>query len=108
MDSRDLSKKQCEWLHDQLANMTHRLCLIRMRMEKRRFPQDDKMFRLVHDAYKAVWSATQHAHALSCQGQMGTTYFFMGDDGIGRIEPSSESPQPHDQPQHHGNQRRGD
>jgi hypothetical protein len=108
MDSRDLSKEQCDWLYKQLSEMAHRLCLIRDRMKDRGFPQDDKMYRLACGAYNAVWTANQHAHALSCQGKMGATYFFVGDDGIGRTKPSNESPQPHDQSQHHCNQRRGE
>jgi hypothetical protein len=108
MDSRHLSKQHCEWLDDQLGDMAHRLCLIHGPMKERKFPDDDKLFRLVGEAYHALWSAHYQSHALCCQGQMGTTYFFVGDDGNGRTEPSSESPQPHDQPQHHAYQRRGD
>ena len=83
MDSRNLNKEQCYWLNDQLGAMAHRLCLIHQRMTERKFPQDDKLYSLVSNAYHAVLTADHHAQALCCQGQMGTTQFFIGDDGTG-------------------------
>jgi hypothetical protein len=108
MDSRDQSRPQCKWLNERLHEMARRLLVIQGRMKARGFPHDDKRYHLVSEAFNAVWRAEGHAHVLCCQGQMGTTYFFRGDDGIGRTEPSSESPQPHNQPQPYGNQRRAD
>ena len=90
MDSRHLSKAQCDWVNAQLSSMSHRLCLIRQRMKDRGFPENDKLYRLVYDAYDATLLASHHATNLCCQGQMGVTQFFVGKDGAERTEPSGD------------------
>jgi hypothetical protein len=67
--------------------MTRDLQRLKTRLKKRRFPENDKLRILVSEAYEAVWTANQHTHSLTCQGKMGVTYFFQGDDGCGRKEP---------------------
>lgn len=90
MDSRDLTQEQCEWLHKQLSQMAHHLYHIRQRMRNRKFPDDDRMYRFVCEAYEAVWRANMHADSLHCQGKMGTTFFFIDENGIGHTLPKTE------------------
>ena len=92
MDSRDLTKEQCRWFHDELAGMARRLGEIEQRLEDREFPPDDKLRQLVRKARESVLTASWHAHTLACAGQMGVTYYFRDESGIGHEKPDSERP----------------
>ena len=82
MDSRELTKEQCDWMYKELSALTRRLWQIKQRMKQRQFPNNDKMYHLANQAYDAAWHAQQHAQALACQGKMGKTFFFVEGKGI--------------------------
>src|SRR6476620_8892328 len=98
MDSTDLSKEQCEWLSEQLSEVTRRLRPIYQRMQERKFPNNDRMYRLLHEAYNAALVAWHHAHSLHCHGKMGTTAFLDSLDECGlpkqRSKPTPRPPAP--------------
>lgn len=110
MDSRHLTKHQCDWLNVKLSGMARELYLIHKRMLEREFPQNDKLRYLISDAYEAVFVARQHAHSLCCQGQMGDMAFFVDQDGNGTATPQHHSQtaeansptSPHDQAERDG------
>jgi hypothetical protein len=52
---------------------------LKRRMEKRRFPSDDKLFQTVLRAYDAIHELNVHVHYLSCES------------GVGRAVPSTAS-----------------
>jgi hypothetical protein len=52
---------------------------LKRRMEKRRFPSDDKLFQTVLRAYDAIHELNVHVHYLSCES------------GVGRTAPATDS-----------------
>src|SRR5689334_17549969 len=90
MDSRHLSQKQYDWFAAELSAMTRRLCQMRQRMIDRGFPSDDRLLQEIGTAYAVLWSAKMHAHSLSCQGNLGVTYFFKDANGVSHTKPESE------------------
>ena len=101
MRSDDLTREQARALKNKLAPMLGYLNRLAKRMTRRRFPPDDPLLLEVCRAAAAMHELNVSVHYLSC-----------GCVSSGYPEPpkfaGAALPQPHDQPQHHGNQRRGD
>ncbi len=71
MDSDDLTTEQAQRMHEslfRLANYLHRLVV---RMEKREFPPNDRLYERSKKAYDAVCSLCVEMHNLSCKSGVG-------------------------------------
>jgi hypothetical protein len=71
------------------------------------FARNDPLFREVIDAAYALHRLNVSIHYLSCGKTGGGIGGYPASTAFAD-SPPLESTQPHDQPQHHGNQRRGD
>ena len=106
MRREDLTREQAEAIKEKIAPMLGYLNRLKKRMNEV-FARDDSLFAEVIDAADALHKLNVSIHYLSC-GKTGA-----GSGGypapVGFADsPQLESPQPYNQPQHHGNQRRGD
>jgi hypothetical protein len=71
MRSDDLTPAQAQKLKEQLRPMLGYLARLKARMHKRRFPNDDKLQRLVIQAYDSMHSLNVEVHYLSCASGVG-------------------------------------
>jgi hypothetical protein len=69
--SADLTPAQAESLVRQIRPMLGYLNRLVKRMNKRRFPSDDPLFRSALTAYDAIHELHVHAHYLSCSSGAG-------------------------------------
>jgi hypothetical protein len=90
MQSDDLTRDQARALKNKLQPMLGYLTRLRKRMARRGFQQDDELLQAVQKAEMAMHELHVATHYLAC-----------GDTAMGL-------PKRHSQPQHDGNQRRGD
>lgn len=70
MNRHDLSKEQCQKMHDALAPTLGYLSKLQRRIDDERFPQDDALRRDVADAHAAMMKLTMQLHYLTC-GNVG-------------------------------------
>jgi hypothetical protein len=91
MQSADLTPEQASRIVAQLRPMLAYLRRLVTRMDKRRFPSDDPLFRVALRAHDALHELHVHMHYLS------------RTSGAGRLPPD-----PHHQPQHDRDERGGD
>jgi hypothetical protein len=75
----DLTPAQAERLKQSVRPMLGYLGRLKKRMEKRRFPNDDRLFLTVLKAYDAIHELNVHVHYLSCES------------GVGRRPPQKEA-----------------
>jgi hypothetical protein len=94
MQCQDLTKEQTESLKAKIDPMHGYLNRLKTRMNRKDFPRDDELFSSVLKASAAMHDLSIKLHYLSCSHGVGP-------------RPGS-SPQPHDQPQANGNERRRD
>jgi hypothetical protein len=85
MRSDDLTPAQARQMKATIRPMLGYLNRLKRRMEKRRFPADDKLFQTVLRAYDAIHELNVHVHYLSCES------------GVGRAVPATDS-RPGDDP----------
>ena len=71
MESSDLTPAQAKRLKAKIGPMLGYLSRLRKRMEKRRFPHDDKLLRTVVSAYDAMHALNVEVHYLSCESGVG-------------------------------------
>jgi hypothetical protein len=71
MRSDDLTPKQAQQLKATIRPMLVYLNHLKKRMEKRRFPADDRLFQTVLRAYDAIHELNVHVHYLSCESGVG-------------------------------------
>ena len=90
MNSNDLTRDQGTETRETLG----RIYKLKARMDERGFPPDDPVYAATVAAWEAFIVMNKQWQRIAC----GPSSFASG----------LTSPQPHDQPQHHGNQRRGD
>lgn len=102
MRSEDLTPQQCQNLAGKFVKMQGELGQLLNRMRTRRFPNSDQLQQLTVRAFESIQELRMHAHYLGCSGTGGS----------GATEPpkfeDAPLPQPHEQPEPHGNERRGD
>jgi hypothetical protein len=68
MDSNDLTKDQTEQLLARIWPMLRYLKRLRDRMERRSFPKEDKLYRLVARIHDDVHHLSVSLHYLTCNG----------------------------------------
>ena len=71
MQSDDLTPAQAEKLKTSPAPMLAYVNRLKKRMEKRRFPNDDRLYLSVLKAYDAIHELNVHVHYLSCESGVG-------------------------------------
>jgi hypothetical protein len=106
MRREDLTREQAEAIKAKIAPMLGYLNPLKQRMNAV-FVRDDPLFAEVIDAADALHKLNVSIHYLSC-GKTGGSGAVYPTQSAFTDSPQLESPQPNDQPQHHGNQRRGD
>src|SRR5258707_12473668 len=104
MRREDLTREQAEAIKEKIAPILGYLNRLKKRMNEV-FARDDPLFAEVIDAADALHKLNVSIHYLSC-GKTGN-HVVQPSAGFADAEPLL-SPEPHDQSQHHGNQRRGD
>jgi hypothetical protein len=67
----DLTPAQAERLKQSVRPILSYLNRLKKRMEKRRFPNDDRLFLTVLKAYDAIHELNVHVHYLSCESGVG-------------------------------------
>ena len=67
----DLTPDQAQRLKATIRPMLIYLGRLKKRMEKRRFPLDDKLFQTVLRAYDVIHELNVHVHYLSCESGVG-------------------------------------
>jgi hypothetical protein len=78
----DLTPAQAQKLKHAVRPMLCFLNRLKKRMEKRRFPNDDRLLLTVLKAYDAIHELNVHVHYLSCES------------GVGRQVPDQEGRDP--------------
>jgi hypothetical protein len=68
MDSNDLTKQQAEQLLAKVRPMLNYLKRLKDRMERRGFPKEDKLFRLVARIHDDMHHLSVTLHYLKCDG----------------------------------------
>jgi hypothetical protein len=71
MNCNDLTPAQAEKLKHSVWPMLSYLHRLKKRMEKRRFPNDDRLLLTVLKAYDAIHELNVHIHYLSCESGVG-------------------------------------
>src|SRR3954453_2976116 len=101
MRREDMTREQAEAIKEKIGPMLGYLNRVKKRMNAV-FARDDSLFAEVIDAADAMHKLNVSIHYLSC-GKTGSGGY---PAPVGFADsPQLESPQPHDQPQRHGNQR---
>ena len=67
----DLTPAQAERLKQSVRPMLGYLGKLKKRMEKRRFPVDDRLYLSVLKDYDAIHELNVHVHYLSCESGVG-------------------------------------
>src|SRR3954464_6752839 len=104
MRREDLTREQAEAISQKIGPMLGYMNRLKKRMNQI-FARDDTLFAEVIDAADALHKLNVSIHYLSC-GKTGG-HAAQPSDCFADAEPLL-SPEPHDEPKHHGNQRRGD
>jgi hypothetical protein len=104
MRREDVTPRQAAAIKKKIAPMLGYMNRLKKRMNQK-FARDDSLFAEVIDAADALHKLNASIHYLSC-GKTGE-HAYQPPTRIADAAPLL-SPEPHDQPQHHGYQRRGD
>ena len=104
MRREEVTREQAEAIGKKIGPMLGYLNRLKDRMNKV-FARDDSLFDEVINAADALHRLNVSIHYLSCGQASG--HGIQPSAGFADAEPLL-SPQPHDQPQHHRNQSRGD
>jgi len=73
MDSNDLTRQQAEQLLARIGPMLRYFKRLKDRMEKRSFPKDDLLYRLVARIHEDMHYLSVSLHYLTCSGRVGRT-----------------------------------
>ena len=68
MDSNDLTKEQAEQLLANVWPMLRYLTRLKDRMERRSFPKEDKLYRLVARIHDDMHDLSVTLHYMTCEG----------------------------------------
>ena len=99
MPGNELSYDQANVLYKQLRDVQGYTHNLKVRLAELNFADDDPLVITANRANDAMLDLSQYVHYLACNKPLWWKP---------RILEELQSPHPHDQPKHHGNQRRGD